>query len=697
MSTILNAAPMTKFLGVDDKSTRPLVPEPEDLPTHLPMVYGFAKKGPTDPQLVVGASRSLMYGDESFDLRSKFATHQTVLSNTVNSQGNSQMFQRLKPVDAGPNASIRYYLDVLETQVPEYARNSDGSYQLDNDGLPVETGNTINGIRAKWVVEAIPVDADGLLEFGQGTQKPGDQTDGVNQSLMYPMFEQQAPYFGGDGNNYGTRVWAPTLVSNSVIDQRIIANEKVYPFRIAYVYRKDDLTTPSIVENMTAGQWVDVCFKPNTIDRNTDAQLYIGDVLIQSYQDLESTINPPLYGPFGSLHVYNANIEEVLQKVYDNEKLYVDEFSDITGVEDDETYRLNLIGGVTSSNTPYHSFILSTSGGNAVRLSEGATAWAMGGSDGTMNETTFAALVAQEVSNFANPNSILQDSARYPVSIIYDSGYPLTTKKALCSFIAVRKDTFVVLSTHDVNGMILNASQETSLAIALRTQLQAYPESEYFGTSVMRGMVIGRCGKLLNSQYTKKLPLTIEIARKSASYMGASNGIWKEGFAFDAAPGSQVQMFADINVTFTPAAARNRDWEIGLNWVQSFQRRSYFFPALKTVYDKDTSVLNSYFTAMCCVELQKVGERAWRQFSGSANLTNEQLRERVNQFVVDNTKGRFDGRFVIEPDTYFTAADIARGYSWTLKIKLWAPNMKTVEVLSIEARRRDELEDQTAT
>jgi len=182
-------------------------------------------------------------------------------------------------------------------------------------------------------------------------------------------------------------------------------------------------------------------------------------------------------------------------------------------------------------------------------------------------------------------------------SIIYDTGFPLATKYALCAFIAQRKDTFVVLSTHDVYDSILTASEEHSLAIALRTRLQMYPESDYFGTPVMRGMIVGRSARLRNSQYTKHLPLSAEIAIKSARYMGAGIGRWKNGSHFDGAPGSVVDFMYDINITWVPTAVRNRNWDVGLNWVQSYDRRSYFFPALKTVYDNDTSVLNSYFTA----------------------------------------------------------------------------------------------------
>lgn len=688
-TTIVNAAPMTIFRGTDDKSTRALVPEPEVIPTHLPKVYIYAKKGPTTPQLVVGASRTAMYGADSFDLRSPYATHATVLSNIINSQGNAQMIQRVMPTDAGRPASLRLYLDVLRTQIDTYERNDDGSFALDEDGLKVATGTKVTGIKAKWVVtEVLPVNSNDT--FGQGTQAPGNQTSGQDQSTRYPIMDLRAPYFGADGKNFGIRIFAPTMLSSSPVDERILTNEKVYPFRIQCVYRKDELSTPTIVETLSAEQFKDVTWKAGVIDRNTDSKISIEDVFLQAYQDFDSTVNPPTYGPFGEMHIYHDNLEDILSDVYATESLWAGDGNDLDGTTGGE-YKVNLINALHSSGVPYETLEM-VQANDCVFLTETSNIYAIGGSDGTMNETLFADLVTTAVTEYANENSVLMDAARYPESIIYDSGFPLATKYALCNFIAVRKDTFVVLSTHDVLGLKLTASQESALAIALKTRLQSFPESEYFGTAVMRGMVVGRSGRLLQSQYGKNLPLTLEIARKAAAYMGAGNGRWKPGFAFDAAPLNNVSMFTDINVTFTPASVRNKDWDAGLNWVQSFGRRSYFFPALKTVYDNDTSVLNSFFTAMAIVELQKVGERAWRQFTGSANLTNAQLIERVKRFIVENTIGRFDERFVIEPDVYFTEADIARGYSWTTKMKIFAPNMMTVQTLSIEARRISDLD-----
>jgi len=690
-ATITSAAPNTILLGTNDNSTQPLVPEAEVLPTHLPKIYLYTQKGPSDPQLVSGASAVQMYGAASFDERGPFSTHATVLFNKVNAQANAVMIERVIPADAGDPSSIRISLDLLPKLVPLYERNVDGSIKLDSAGLPVTTGTTTAGYMAKWTAKEITRNQAGEDQFGLGTQGPGNQTDGATQSVSYPIADLRISSQGSWGKNVGIRMWAPTAVGTSPLDSRQIVNEKVYPFRMACVQRTSDIVTPTVIETQSAEQYVTVCFKPDTIDRNYAQELYVGDVFLRAYQNLEDQSLPPQYGPFGEFHLYDNQVKTVLDMVYAKELPFAEEgMSDFTG-EDDEEYRFNLLSGVSSQNVPYHSYLLVTGASDSVRMSDISTIYGMGGSDGTMSEAAFSVQVAAKVVDYINPNSILQNTAKYPESIIYDSGFTLDAKKALCSFIGERKDTAVVLATHDVLGPPMTASQESSMAIALRTMLQLYPESEYFGTATMRGMIIGRSGKLIGSQYRKRLPLTIEIAAKAAAYMGAGNGKWKPQYSFDSAPLSEVTMFTDVNVTFTPASVRNKDWANGLNWVENFGRRSLYFPALKTVYNDDTSVLNSFFTMMACVELQKVGIRAHKRFSGTSKLTNAQIVERVNKFVVDNTVGRFDNRFVIRPEAYFTEADRARGYSWTLPIKIYANNMKTVQTLSVEAYRMADL------
>lgn len=693
MSRIVNAAPMAIMLGTEDLSTRQVTAVAEELPQHLPKVYIFAKKGPIDPQLVVGSSRSLMYGEESFDIRSKFANHTTVLSNAVNGQGNAQMIERLQPTDANPPASIRLSLDVLETLVPEYERNTDGSFKLDAAGDKITTGSSIPGFKAKWVTELVKWTA-GESDFGKADAKVGNQVnpDTNTQSTRYPILDVEAPYFGADGNNHGLRLWAPTTEDSISIDPTILedASAMAYPLRMSCVYRPTPTSTPKFTPTQYAEKYVDISFKAGVLNKRVDKQTFVEDVFIQAYQDLENPLYPPMFGPFGKLHLYQGNVDSLVTQFYDAEIPYVDSFSDFK-IVDGEEHRFNFVSGLTSGAVPYHSYVVSYTDADSIRLSENSTVYAQGGSDGTMDLDMLNQLVSERVVEYANPLSVLQDDAKYPESIIWDSGFALDTKYALLSMISIRKDTAVVLSTFDAGGPKLSASEDSSLSVALRTRAQMYPESDYFGTPVMRAMIVGRDGKLLNSQYLGRLPLSLELAVKSARYMGAGNGKWKSGFNFDHAPMSQVEMFSDVSASFTPASVRNKDWDAGLNWVQSFARKSLFFPALKTVYDNDTSVLNSFFTMMCCVELQKVGQRAWRQFSGVSSLTNAQLKERVEEFVNNAVVGRFDDRFVIVPEVYFTDADLQRGYSWSLRIKLYAPNMKTVMTMSVQANRLDDL------
>jgi hypothetical protein len=690
VTQIVNAAPLVNDYGTQDLSTRQLPREPEAIPQHLPKFYLFTQKGPVTPQLVSGAERNNIFGDVSFNIRGKYFNHATLFSNAVNAEGNAQMIQRLVPDDAGPEANMIVWLDVLPTTVDDYLRNDDGSIRLDGNGDPTIIG-TVQGYKAKWVVTHHSTEAS-LANFGAATQQVGDQVDPATstQSTRYPIFEFKISSKGEYGNNSGIRIWAPTMSSSSSMPTSLMTNSAAYPYLMSVVRREDALSTPRVVQTLMGEQQLLVTLKEDTIDPLTDRQVFIGDTFINSYQNLDDLRYPAVYGDFGDMHIYLDNLSDLLSDFHAAEIPYIDQFSDFSAANTDKNL-FNIISGVSSFNVPYHSFVF-VDAPNAFRFSEYSNLYARGGSDGTMNDEIFAELVSADVKRYADANDVLQDIALNVESIIYDSGFPLTTKQDLCNFISLRKDTFVVLGTHTVGERELTAAEEHSIAIALRTRLQMFPESDYFGTPVMRGMIMGRSGRIRNSQYTEPVSTTYEVAVKSARYMGASDGRWRNGSHFDGAPGSIIDTMYDFNINWVPNGVRNRNWDVGLNWVSRYDRRTFFFPALKTVYADDTSVLNSYFTALACGQLNKVAHATWREFSGVSHLTNAQLVQRTNDFVTARTRKRFDDRFVIRPDGHITDMDQLRGFSWTLGIQLWAANMKTVMTTYVQVYRMDDLE-----
>ena len=687
---IVNAAPMVLDRGTQDLSKTSPARVAEAIAQHVPKFYIFAQKGPTTPQLVVGAERTNMFGETSFDIRSKYANHATVFANGVNTEGNACMYQRVVPEDAGPLANVLLWLDVLPCMVDDYKRSpTDGSIIVDDLGAPTVLGQ-VQGYKVKWVSTYRATQSE-IEQFGKATVMQGSQVDKVTgtQSQRYPIMELKGTHYGDYGNLCGFRLWAPTTADSAGLPTTMMAQARSYPYSMASIRRADVNTTAKQVATIYGDQQISVVFKPGVLDPDTDAQLYVGDVFLDQYQNLKDTRYPVVYGDFQTQAIYQQNIDALLKLFHAAEVPFIDIYSDFTSSEDD-LYLFNFVGGTTSGNVPYHSFQF-VDDANSVRLTQYTNVMAKGGSDGTMNNATFAALVGSEVSRYLDNNDELMEDAYHVESIIYDSGFPLKTKYNLAAFIAQRKDTFVWLSTYDVDGLTHTASEEHSIAVALRTRLQMYPESDYYGTPVMRGGIMGYSAVVRNSQYTGRLPLTYEVAVKSARYMGAGNGAWTNGQHFDGAPGSVLDYMYDVSIPWVPASVRNRNWDVGLNWVQRYDRHSFFFPALKTVYNDDTSVLNSYFTAMAIGQLNKVAHKAWREFSGVAHLTNAQLIERVNAFVTAAVKDRFDGRYVIEPACQVTDADVVRGFSYELPIKLWAANMKTCLTTWVQAYRLDDL------
>ena len=393
----------------------------------------------------------------------------------------------------------------------------------------------------------------------------------------------------------------------------------------------------------------------------------------------------------GSVFVYHENLNQVLTAIYNAEKVISDSSRDsVINNTEQNIYALNFLSFTSSNGSPYQTAKLVDIVGS-VRLTKNTNLFLSGSTDGTINAALLDSLVAADMDNYNNSLHEYNDLVMHPESIIYDSGFTLATKKALAKFISRRKDTFVAWSTFAHDAPSITLADQYSVGVALKTMIELYPESATFGTPVMRGIICGGSGELINSLYTKRVPLTYEVAYKSARYMGAKNGAWKNGFAFDRAPLSIVTQLKNIDVTWVPASTRNTLWSTGLNFVLNYQVGTQFFPAIQTVYENDTSVLNSYFTAVAIAYLNKVAHAAWREFSGSISLTNAQLEEQVNLFVSNLVKDKFDGKFVIQPNATVTELDNLRGYSWTLPIKIYANNMKTVMTTYVEAYRMTDL------
>lgn len=736
MNTIVNAAPMSRMRGIRDLSGRAVDNEPAVRPTHLPHVFIYGERGSTDPELLIGAGLAKMYGARSFDFRGPYANHQTKIATTANGNGNAVLVQRIVPEDAAPKAGLCLYLEILETTVPVFVRDvggavvtdaagnslyenagaggdliSDGSggYVEASDGTTTGTPVMVAGRTAKWVVGSLPqynsdgdiitqamIDAGGeeavAVSNALGQQSPADgdlvDNDLATTGMRYPILELEAAWVGEYGNRLGVRLASATARSAQPQKESVYLNEKTVTGRLQFVERPVNASTAQVTQTSAGEQSIEFALKPGAIDASVEKELYLGDVAITSYDD-------GIYAsPFVGMHVYQDNIDAILAEVFDIEAPEQDSMDE--NDTDESKYMINLLDGLDFDGNPYNTFRLlgPLDDAEAVNLNSVATHYATGGSDGTMSFTDHANQVGVICESYAEGDWDFLDDAIYPQSVIYDSGFPIDVKKKLFVPMGVRKDIVTVIATQDVSQPQNSVSDDSSAASALRAAARLYPESEIYGTSTCRALVMGRSGKLLNDPYKDLLPLTIEACHKFSAYMGAGDRVWKPNAKFDDPANNKVELFDPRTVVgaYVPATQRAKDWDTGMISVQNYNRDSLFVPAWQTVYDDDTSVLNSAANMWVAVELEKICQEVWRELTGIGYLNEAQFIQRSNRLIEARAKeSNFDNRVVIEVETFKTPADTQRGYSWSTNVTMYANNMQTVGTYTVIARRMSDL------
>lgn len=273
-------------------------------------------------------------------------------------------------------------------------------------------------------------------------------------------------------------------------------------------------------------------------------------------------------------------------------------------------------------------------------------------------------------------------------------------KEIILTPMRMRKDVMVTLSTHSVDendtgnkGVLpINSSLEAGIVRALGSLVTAYPESEVFNTPSCRANIIMQAGNILNDNFKGLVPLTYELAIKRSEYMGASTGRFVAGRGYDQDGVKQIRFMKNITNSFIPFAQRERNWTRGATWAQNYDTNRLFFPAVRSVYSNETSVLMSDINVNILMYLEKVCFYIWRRLVGDSSLTNRQLCEKSDQLISEFVEGIFDGRVVIRPETYLNKGDEERGYSWHCNIHAYLNNMHTVEVAAVIAHRMSDLE-----
>lgn len=745
-------APGVIHEGIDDKSARAPVPVPETLPDSLAYLPIFTRKGPRTPQYVFGTARNQVFGSETWDRNSKYFNHQTEMALTHAAQCGI-MVHRLIPPNA-KSALVRLSVKVTPATLPVWERNQDGTIRYSGSGIsasPVqktEAGSPvfIKGHRITLLAGAASyptlnqsfgqasirvITGDGETLGIDTTRLDGEINGTGSDSTIYPIYDGILDE-GEFGNGIGVRMRTLTTRDRNPVDMNILETIRHYLYRTSIVERTASGLSIKNIATVGGAEYIDLALSDLAAAPGNGQSLSLEKRIIDDW-DLNAPGYIPEPGPLKDFLVYHDSIQELVSRLTQGEsyggEMYLGEAdfdadhlaygreTDMAFADPANSSLFNFLSGVDQHGVPYTAvdFSKSTNFGG-IAASRDLTIFGEGGNDGLemhpnrtpnrlANLRIYDGMVQDSLLAFGDdPDARMLDLARYPVRGFWDSGFSYDTKLAALEILGKRSDMYVMLATQSVAdwaGDKTNPAnfkirpqntdeEDLAMALDLSAAADLYPESSVFGTPVCRAQVVGHSGQLVDVPNNPLGSMIYDYATKVASYMGAPN--WRDQYAFDLESRKNVTRLQRVNNTWRNAIGYDKAYAANLVYVQYGDRANLFYPAFQTVYRDDTSVLNDAFVMMACCSLQHIHFQVWRELTPTGSMSDQLLIETSDRKLAEKVKDRFNGRFVIIPETTITPADLQNNRSWHSNYRLFANAARDRVYSSVSTYRMSDLQ-----
>ena len=354
-----------------------------------------------------------------------------------------------------------------------------------------------------------------------------------------------------------------------------------------------------------------------------------------------------------------------------------------------------------------------TSAPNGVTLDSTTDIFLSGGSDGDLWDTETGAInrafmdkaMYDMVTLKTNPKLI--DKFRYPFTHIYDIGYSMPTKYAMIDFIgSIRDDVMLELTTqillssswltgYDRPIKVNSMQDDVTTGLLLRERALLTKESLINNTDAMRCAIYPQCGQpvdvswqLINGKMTTFKPTSIVpfvfwSAYQHAMYENTSVMSVQEPRGL---PYSYNRLFKSWS--WMPHSEKNKElvWNRGINYCQHADMSEIFYPALRTVYRAETSVLVDQWDVDCLVYLKHECRKAWAQFTGRNDKV-AVLQTAISDYLNGRLHDLFNGKYNFTVEVYQTEEEQKIGYIQHVRIVLTLPATLRQIVFDIEVNR----------
>lgn len=635
----------------------------ETLPLFLPIFFMRAAQGAAGVPVYVPSYTDAVaaFGEGTFTEGTPYFSREALyLKKLFSRQG--AFIVRMTPNDAA-FGSLVLELRVKKVQVKQYQRDSKGQYILDantGDRIPLTdsgTGTVITepGVELKWTTRAMLLTGDNPETLKN--LKPVTYGTGADAYTVYPIMAMKANSVGAYSNDMGVKFF--TDLDN--MDKALANALGSIPYSLGGVKKTYGQDTVSPIRSFFQNQFETFVAKPNQVDSRVARNVSFDDIIGNEYS-----------GKFPwDMKLFSDNIAEIGQVIMDLE-------------EDDDTlfdpFMVNLTEPYNIDGVPMTHVTFSTDD-DAINLNETRILYLIGGSDGTIDDVAIEELTRQYLKDLIYPE--LLDQPRYPFTHIVDTGVSIETKKSFVQFLGRHDAHKVILATQDANmGRMNTKNEDLSMGSALYAACLLQPESIVKGTECCRAEIYQQCGTLADSTYRGIVPSTLDIMLKKSRWqstqtiMGQAAGL----------PHSAITLFKEWNWTPCDADHKQKSWDSGLNYFQYYDMTSVHWPAMRTVYRYDTSVLSNALFTDVIVYTKHLARYNWSRFAG-VEIEFNILAARAANALSNDLATMLGGTFKFSVAFAQSEEEAKIGYISHATIQLWGNPQQRVWKIDIECYR----------
>jgi hypothetical protein len=517
--------------------------------------------------------------------------------------------------------------------------DGDGEYipLMTTDPTPVPV--TEPGLKIRWVVRPLTSEENymGLIKT--------TVVDGAVSKDIYPIKAFKIRSQGKYGNRQGFKLYS---TGSEMATVATALNSVVYRFA-PMALPTSVSTTASAIPDINGQRTSDISFKDTAVYDRTGIDYAARYVLGNNYinaVDGETTLPYDVYA-------YGANIGIIGNLVLQ----YSDELEGI------DPYMIDLISGTDLDGAHYAH--LEVDDASTTVVNSDVINYASGGSDGEVSFTKLQELIVSWLEG--TDHGEFGNMFQHGMTHMSDPGFALDTKYALLNLLDIRDNIKLDLCTQDVSMRPNTKAEDLSIGQLLAFRARMHPESTITGVGCMRVSIFAHAGYLVTgTPYTGLVPFSLNRAIQRGNLAG---GTYVRGSA-GGRPNSEVTMFRKANWVADDTSSRSRAWDIGINTVMHANRNVIFYPALRTVYPNDTSLLVEDEFSDIIIYMRKIAREVWTIYAGVTEPS-ESIWPQIEREIDNRCAFAFAGSNVRVKATLFqTAADENLGYVTSVNLAI---------------------------